>query len=129
MSPYLRAHEVYHRHGEPGVPWLDALDFHLQAGLVISDHRRFLMARPVDPAVEDLATHLDLAHVLAVTQRGTWHVWAASGPLSSFLDLINRYDAAAISWQRRGGAVHLHPAGYLHAVISGLVKPNRSLLA
>src|SRR5690606_7476234 len=97
MSPYLRAYEAYHSDGEPYIPWSDALDFHLQKGVVISDERVFLMARRVRMDWPDE----DHVSFRVADDGNDWHVWAAAGTLSALLPFIKQHGAGNISFQRR----------------------------
>lgn len=119
MTPYLKAFEVYHQDGEPHIPWIDVLDFHLQNGVVISNRSVFLMARPVDMAGTD-ESHLSLfmhPHI----KRDGWHVWAAVGPIRSLLSIANQYSARKASFQRRNHRLHRADVG----TIAGFFRPQR----
>lgn len=106
MTPYLAAFEEYHRTEVPEIPWTTALDFHLQHGVVISDTRAFLMARPVPVEWhDDRHTELD-----PFPWEGgpfpSWHIWSAAGDLDRILTIAERYGAIFASFQRRNRRVH-----------------------
>lgn len=105
MSPYLRAHEAYHRDGEPWIPWVDALDFHLQHGVVISTPECFIMARRVVAAWPD-HHHLTLRAVADGDAADAWHVWSAAGSLDALLDISRRHPSRQITFQRRDERLH-----------------------
>jgi hypothetical protein len=104
MSPYLSAYEAYHAAGEPYIPWTDALDFHLQHGLVISKPEVFLMARRVVMAWPD---EVQVSFRIAdAAEADGWHVWSAAGPLRKLLGIAEEVGARAAAFQRRTGRVH-----------------------
>lgn len=117
MSPYLKAHEAYHRGGAPWVPWCDALDFHLQHGVVISNERTFLMARPVVMGWHD-HFHATLHAVREGEAADGWHVWSAAGALDVLLDIARGSGAEMASYQRRTARVHRVAVGRLAGGIS-----------
>lgn len=111
MTPYLRAHAAYHRHGPPGIPWLDAVDFHLQHGLVISDDRLFLMGRRVRndaSEAEQLSLHWQPC---LPAHHTTWHIWAAAGDLRQLAALYFRYSCGQLTYQRRGRPLTVRTGG------------------
>lgn len=127
MTPYQRAHAAYHRHGPPGVPWTDALDFHLQTGaLFINTPSLFIMARMVPP---DATPEQQLSLTLFPGLRGSsvWHVWAAAGDLRDLLEIPEFVDdffthgVSHITYQRHGGTLRTHPMELLDAYIRSLV--------
>lgn len=103
MKPYLSAHAAYHKGGAPYIPWIDALDFHLQHGLVISDRQTFLMARPVVMAWPDI-DHVSFRRPdpAAGEIADGWHVWSAAGDLLPLIHHGWSKGATAVSFQRRG---------------------------
>lgn len=101
MNPYLQAFHAYHARGEPWTPWTQALDWHLQHGLVISLDCAFLMARRVPSAADDHA-HLTLSLPHATDVLDCWHVWAAAGDLGTLLAIAADHPLPWISWSRRG---------------------------
>ena len=105
MSPYLQAHEAYHRDGAPWIPWVDALDFHLQHGVVISIARCFIMARRVVSSWPD-HHHLTLRAVAEEDAPDGWHVWSAAGPLDALLEIAREHPAREITFQRRNERLH-----------------------
>lgn len=112
MSPYLSAHAAYHRDGEPWIPWVEALDFHLQHGVVVSDGNAFLMARRVLSSWPD-HQHLSLCTVAEDEVADGWHVWSAAGGLEALLEIARRHPAAEITFQRRDERLHRARAGRL----------------
>lgn len=105
MSPYLRAHEAYHRDGGPWISWVDALDFHLQHGVVISTADSFIMARRVVVAWPD-HHHLTLCAAVDGDLADAWHVWSAAGRLDALLEIAQRYPARQFTFQRRNERLH-----------------------
>ena len=105
MSPYLRAHAAYHRDGGPWIPWVDALDFHLQHGVVISTPECFIMARRVVAAWPD-HHHLTLCAVTEEDAADGWHVWSAAGSLDALLEIARRHPSREITFQRRDERLH-----------------------
>jgi hypothetical protein len=104
MTPYLRAFHAYHRDGPPHIPWIAALDFHLQHGTVISNSKVFAMYRPVEWNAPDWA-HLSLLPFKDPFPKScAVHVWSAAGDLSQILDLT-RIETHA-SFQRRNSRLH-----------------------
>lgn len=116
-SPYLRAYEAYHRDGAPWIPWVDALDFHLQHGMVMATADYFLMARRVVSAWPDY-DHLTLCTVAAGEETDGWHVWSAAGALEALRELARRHPAREITFQRRNERLHRVKADRLLAVPS-----------
>ena len=112
ISPYLRAHAAYHRDGVPWIPWVDALDFHLQHGVVISNDGTFLMARRVVSSWQD-HHHLTLHAVDENEGPDGWHVWSAAGNLEALLEIARAHPAAEITFQRRNERLHRLKAGRL----------------
>ena len=104
MSPYLKAHESYHAAGEPYLPWTEALDFHLQHGLVVSTPEVFLMARKVVMAWPD-DLHVSF-RMPEDDEADGWHVWCAAGPLGKIMEIAKQQGAEAAAFQRRTGRVH-----------------------
>ena len=99
MTPYLTAYQEYSKH-DRGVPWVDALDFHFQHGVVIATPIAFLMARPVWAGWSDGA-HLSFDCV-ATTRANCWHIWAAAGALYSLFEAGRLHRRQWISFQRHG---------------------------
>lgn len=127
MSPYLLAHAAYHARGEPGIPWSAVIDFHFQTGVIISDPRVFVMARPVpdDLTVDEEVSLSDYG--LAGHHGGTWHVWAAAGDLRRMMPLLEDYAIEELSFQRRGhDRLHRHCARRFYNLTSRL--PNLQLI-
>lgn len=114
MSPYLSAFDAYHAGGPPVIPWTTALDWHLQAGVVVSTAHLFLMARRVIAAWPD-ADHVSPR--CAPAAGDCWHVWAAAGPLGEILAEARRHAPLPwVSFQRRTGRVHRWRLERLHSV-------------
>jgi hypothetical protein len=101
-SPYVRAWELYHEGGVPEVPWVEAVDFHLQRGEVHATAEYFLMARPVDERCADL-----LENGIGSWAAGSewWHVWVMAGDLECAVRelLRRRPEVRALSWTRVHG--------------------------
>ena len=118
MSPYLTAHASYHADGPPHYPWAEVLDFHLQHGVVVSDGRVFLMARPVVMAWPD-CDHVSYRLPEAEETADGWHVWSAAGELRGLLGIARRYRARRASFQRRNERTHRYEIGKKWRVIRG----------
>lgn len=103
MSPYLVAYQTYHRE-PPGIPWVDAIDFHLQHGFVYSSPTAFLLARPVRWDAPD-SEHLELAPHTNPDPHA-WHIWAAAGDLREIIQIGLRVRAELLSYQRRNHRLH-----------------------
>jgi len=111
-SPYLLAHEAYHRDGAPWISWVDALDFHLQHGMVISTAECFVMARRVVAAWPD-HEHLTLRAALPEDGADGWHVWSAAGSLEALREIARNHPAEEITFQRRDERLHRAKAARL----------------
>ena len=102
MTPYLAAHAAYHACGAQAIAWGDALDFHLQRGIVLNTWDLFVMARPVPPDLPP-AEELDLLDFgLTGHVGGHWHVWAAAGDLAGLASLCQRFRIERLRFQRHG---------------------------
>ena len=101
MKPYLRAFHEYQRH-ERGETWTDALDFHLQHGVVVSTPEVFGMIRPVGEYWPE-AWETELIPYEHATTR--WHVWVVAGDLAKLLTLAGVHGVATVSYQRHGQQV------------------------
>jgi len=121
MSPYLKAHEAYHSAGDPYIAWAEALDFHLQHGLVVSTPEVFLMARKVVMAWPDDA-HVSFRMPEAGEADG-WHVWCAAGPLGKIMEIAEQQGARAAAFQRRTGRVHRYGTDGLWRGCGSQVRP------
>lgn len=85
---------------------MEALDFHLQHGVVIAKPECFMMARRVFSHWPDYY-HLELR--AALEEDGVpdaWHVWSAAGPLAELLEIARRHPAREFTFQRRSDRLH-----------------------
>ena len=113
--PYITAFEAYHLE-PPADPWTAMLDFHLQAGFVVSTPRAFIAARLVSSHWAD-STILTLAPCQFPGPLDTWHVWVAAGEIADFLGLAASHGPPDVRWasfQRRGFRLHRIPIHRLH---------------
>lgn len=101
MSPYLTAYERYQAQ-DPDIPWINALDFHLQHGIVHADAECFGMLRPV--AQE--ATDEELAVLTLFPVSPTWHVWVVAGNLKRMLEMAQGHGIERLTFHRRGFRIH-----------------------
>jgi hypothetical protein len=105
--PYLAAHAAYHADGPPHHGWAEVLDYHLQHGVVVSDARVFLMARPVVMAWPDWEqVSWRLPDAAAGEVADGWHVWSAAGDLRALLKIARAHGAEQVSFQRRNERTH-----------------------
>lgn len=115
-NPYLAAWHAYHAHGAPYVEWGAALDFHHQAGRVVSLERVFFMARPVP--IDDETRHTELYRFTEAEARGDcWHVWAAAGDLRELADHLDgirvlTFHRHGVFWLKRWSADRLRRLAY-----------------
>lgn len=100
MNPYLQAFEIYHRFGEPGFSWREAMEIHLQYGTVISTDTAFIMARRVRSADPD-AVHLALSPLQSPVDSDCWNIWVAAGRLDSLLSISEAFPTPWVSYCRR----------------------------
>lgn len=113
MNPYLSAFDAYHAAGTPHIPWTEALDFHLQHGVIFSTSSLFLMARPL-PRGTPLEEHPTLTAYLGGT---TWHVWSAAGDLREMIRLpaVQRlHPGTDITFQRGARSARVHSVKLRH---------------
>jgi len=120
MSPYLQAYESYHSAGEPYIPWTEALDFHLQHGLVVSSPEVFLMARKVVMAWPD-EVHVSF-RIAETAEADGWHVWSASGSLGKIMEIAEQQGAKAAAFQRRTGRVHRYQTSNIERRTSNIER-------
>ncbi|BCU77981.1 hypothetical protein [Luteolibacter sp. LG18] len=78
-----------YRSQEPDIPWIDALDFHFQHGVVVSTPELFVMARPVRLADGD-DEHLALSVPRPADEADGLHVWMAAGTMRGLLAELRR---------------------------------------
>lgn len=104
-SPYLKAFEAYHRDGPPYIPWTQALDFHLQHGLVYSSHSHFFMGRWIPQDAPD-HEHPALIHFPCAGLAGEFHVWSAAGDMNALLHDAAEHHALTLTFQRRNNRLH-----------------------
>ncbi len=106
MSHYLTAYNLYQA-AHRDVSWTDALDVHLQRGVVVNVSDFFAMLRPVGWDWSD-DWQLDLSCVLREGScsifPNMWHVWCVAGDLREMLRMASGYGVEWVSYQRHGQA-------------------------